>query len=124
MASNGTVQDRHIKLLKRQRGYLVNQLPDTVVLLNTLNFGSHFSTYEQSEIAKQNVPSEKSEKFLDIMEFKTKAVYQDFMRALHTLKPELAVKLEGVEREVSGGSDHSVPSSNDPSPKREFKNRI
>ncbi len=97
----------------------MNQLPDTAVLLNTLNLASHFSSYEQSEITKQKLPSERAEKFLDIMEFKTRDVYQNFIRVLKSLKPEVAVKLEGVEREVSGGSDVFMPSSNDPSPRRE-----
>ena len=118
MASNGTKQDRHVKLLKRQRGLLINQLPDTLVLLNTLKLGSYFNAYEKSEISKQKLPSDKAEKFLDIMEFKSREVYQEFMRALHLVRPDLAVRLEGVEREVSGGSDASPRASNEASPKR------
>lgn len=124
MACNGTGQDKHVKLLKRQRGLLVNQLPDTVTLLNTLKLGSYFNAYEKSEISKQKVPSDKAEKFLDIMEFKSREVYQEFMRALHLLRSDLAVRLEGVEREVSGGSDASPPASNEASPKRESAGRV
>ena len=124
MACNGTGQDRHVKLLKRQRGLLVNQLPDTVTLLNTLKLGSYFNAYEKSEISKQKVPSDKAEKFLDIMEFKPREVYQEFMRALHLLRSDLAVRLEGVEREVSGGSDASPLASNEASPKRESAGRV
>ena len=116
MASNGFSTERHVKLLKRQRALLVKQLPDLQSLLQHLSL--HFSAYEKAEILKQRIQAEKAEKFLDIMEYKPVVVYQEFLRALHTMTPDLAVRLEGLEREVSGGSAASSPGSNDSSPRR------
>ena len=97
----------------------MSQLPQLDVLLKYPKLKQHLNGYEQSQVLTQRVHSEQAEKFLDIMGVKSYNVYQDFLEALRPLKPSLVVRLEGAEREVSGGSTASSPASNESSPKRE-----
>lgn len=98
----------------------MSQLPQLDVILENPKLKVHFTGYERSQILMQHVHSEQAERFLDIMGFKSYDVYQNFLEALRPLKPSLVVRMEGAEREVSGGSAASSPASNGSSPKREW----
>lgn len=112
--SEATVMDQSKcqKILRHNRVLIIRELPDLEILLSTPEMKLHFSAYEKMEIISQKTPSERGAKFLDKMEFKSPEVYQKFVTVVRMFKPELAIKLEGAEREISNSSTASSPVSN------------
>ena len=100
MASTGQ-QTRHLKTLRRLRPVLMKELPDPAVLMSTAELTPHFTAYETSQVLSPLLPSERAEKLVDIIEFKSYEVFEKFVIVVRRFKPELGVKMEGVEREIS-----------------------
>lgn len=99
--------------LRRNRVLLMRELPDVGTLLSTLQLRRHFSDYERNQIlVHQSMPAERAAKFLDALECKSFDVYLKFLAVLRELRPDLALRLDGVEREASGSSTASSPASN------------
>ena len=90
----------------------MRELPAVAVLLDTLQLKQHFSTYEKSHILSQSVPAEKAAKFLDTLEFKSYDVYVKFLAVIREFRPDLALRLDGGQREVDASSTASSPVSN------------
>lgn len=112
MATNDHQQKRHLKTLRRLRPVLLKELPDPAVLMSATELSPHFTAYERSLVISPHLPSERVEKLIDILEFKSYEVYEKFVIVVRRFKPELGVKMEGVEREVSESSTASSPGSN------------
>lgn len=91
---------------------LMRELPAVAVLLDTLQLKHHFSTYEKSQILSLSLPAEKAAKFLDALEFKSYDVYVKFLAVLRELRPDLALRLDGGQREADASSTASSPVSN------------
>lgn len=109
---------KYLRVLRRMRPVLTRELPDTAVLLKRPELKPHFTAYEENSVLTQSLPSHRAEKFIEIMEFKSYDVYQKFVSVLRSLRTDLAIRLEGMEREVSGASTASSPGSNESSPQR------
>ena len=108
MASSG----KYVKVLRTMRAVLVREMPDVSVLLSTAELGPHFTSYEKNEATSPQRASERAEKLLQIMTYKSYEVYQKFVCVVRQFRPELAVKLEGAERQTSMSSTASSPESN------------
>ena len=108
MASSG----KYVKVLRTMRAVLVREMPDVSVLLSTAELGPHFTSYEKNEATSPQRASERAEKLLQIMTYKSYEVYQKFVCVVRQFRPELAVKLEGAERQTSVSSTASSPESN------------
>ena len=116
--ASGSEFPKFVRALRRMRPMLTRELPDTATLLKRPELKDHFTAYEVSTILSQSLPSQRAEKFVEILEFKSYEVYQKFVYVLKILRTDLAIRLEGVEREVSAASTASSPRSNECSPER------
>ena len=90
---------------------LLRELPDIETLMKTPELLPHFTSYERSKIPSPAVPSKRASNFVDALERKEPGVYEAFMAALRQFRPDLAVRLEVAEREVSVPSTASSPSN-------------
>ena len=106
------MDQRYLKVLRRKRVLLLRELPDIETLMKTPELLSHFTSYERSEILSPSVPSERASNFVHALERKGPGVYEAFVAALRQFRPDLAVRLEVAEREVSIPSTASSPVSN------------
>ena len=100
------------RVLRQHRVVLMRELPAVAVLLDTLQLKHHFSTYEKDQILSLSLPAEKAAKFLDALEFKSYDVYVKFLAVLRELRPDLALRLDGGQREADASSTASSPVSN------------
>ena len=116
--ASGSESPKFVRALRRMRPILTRELPDVAILLKRAELKHHFTAYESNTILSQSLPSHRAEKFVEILEFKSYTVYQNFVSVLKILRTDLAVRLEGVEREVSAASTASSPGSNGSSPER------
>ena len=123
MASPGSESPKFVRALRRMRPVLTRELPKVVLLLNRAELKPCFTKYESNTILSQSLPSQQAEKFIEILEFKSYDVYQKFLCVLKELRTDLAVRLEGMEREVSAASTASNAGSNQASPEREWSRR-
>ena len=91
----------------------MRELPDVGTLLSTVQLRQHFSEYERHQIIfHRSMPAERAAKFLDALECKSSDVYLKFLAALRELRPDLAIRFDGAEREASSSSTASSPASN------------
>ena len=116
--ASGSESPKFVRALRRMRPILTRELPDVAVLLKRPELKHHFTGYEISTILSHSLPSQRAEKFIEVLEFKSYDVYQTFTSVLKVLRTDLAVRLEGVEREVSAASTASSPGSSESSPNR------
>ena len=116
--ASGSESPKFVRALRRMRPILTRELPDVAILLKRAELKQYFTAYESNTILSQSLPSHRAEKFVEILEFKSYTVYQNFVSVLKILRTDLAVRLEGVEREVSAASTASSPGSNGSSPER------
>ena len=114
---------KYIRALRRMRPVLTREMPDVALLLERPELKPHFTGYEVKTILSPSLPSQRAEQFVEILEFKSYDVYQTFVTVLKALRTDLAVRLEGMEREVSAASTASSPGSNESSPNRKFDGR-
>lgn len=121
--ASGSESPKFVRALRRMRPMLTRELPDTATLLKRPELKDHFTAYEANTILSQSLPSQRAEKFIEILEFKSYQVYQKFVFVLKILRTDVAIRLEGVEREVSAASMASSPRSNECSPERKCKRR-
>lgn len=119
--ASGSETPKFVRVLRRMRPVLTRELPKVSVLLKRPELKPYFTTYESNAILSQNLPSQRAEKFIEVLEFKTYDVYQKFLSVLKELRTDLAVRLEGTEREVSTASTASYAGSNQGSPERKCK---
>ena len=106
------MDQRYLKVLRRKRVLLLQELPDMEALMKFPDLSSHFTSYERSDIISPKVPSERALNFVDALERKGPHVYETFKMVLRQFRPDLVVRLEVAEREVSIPSTASSPLSN------------
>lgn len=116
--ASGSESPKFVRVLRRMRPVLSRELPDVAMLLKRPELKPHFTVYESSTILSQSLPSQRAEKLIQILEFKSYDVYQKFVSVIKELRTDLAIRLEGMEREVSAASTASSPGSNGSSPER------
>ena len=100
------------KALKRNRILLLRDLTDVASLLSSDHLKPFFTHYERSQVLSHPVPSEKAVALLDLLDVKEHNVYESFLTALRTFKPDLASVVETSEREIRDSSAASSPCSN------------
>ena len=116
--ASGNETPKFVRALRRMRPVLTRELPKVSLLLKRPELKPHFTAYECNTILSQSLPSQQAEKLVEILEFKSYDVYQKFLCVLKELRTDLAVRLEGMEREVSAASTASYAGSNQASPER------
>ena len=119
--ASGSEAPKFVRALRRMRPVLTRELPKVDLLLKRPELKPHFTAYECNTILSQSLPSQQAEKFVEILEFKSYDVYQKFVCVLKELRTDLAVRLEGMEREVSAASTASYAGSNQASPERKSR---
>ena len=104
------MDERYQKVLRRMRTELLRQLSTVGVdnLIGVEEFGYHFSAAEKERIRSPRVPHEQVAILLDTLTFKDRGAFEHFVFALRLYNPNLAVRLEGAERETSEGSASSM----------------
>lgn len=116
--ASGNETPKFVRALRRMRPVLTRELPKVSLLLKRPELKPHFTAYECNTILSQSLPSQQAEKLVEILEFKSYDVYQKFLCVLKELRTDLAVRLEGMEREVSAASTASYAGSNQASRER------
>ena len=119
--ASGSETPKFVRALRRMRPALTRGLPEVALLLKRPELKPHFTAYESSTILSQSLSSQQAEKFIEVLEFKSYDVYQKFLCVLKELRTDLAIRLEGMEREVSTASTASYAGSNQSSPERTSK---
>lgn len=119
--ASGSETPKFVRALRRMRPVLTRELPKVDLLLKRPELKPYFTAYECNTILSQSLPSQQAEKFVEILEFKSYDVYQKFVCVLKELRTDLAVRLEGMEREVSAASTASYAGSNQASPERKSR---
>ena len=119
--ASGNDTPKFVRALRRMRPVLSRELPKVSLLLKRPELKPYFTAYESNTILSQTLPSQQAEKFIEVLEFKSYDVYQKFLCVLKELRTGLAVRLEGMEREVSTASTASYAGSNHSSPERKRK---
>lgn len=111
----------HSRTFKSLRILLIQELPDPRVLLDSPAFRDKLSLSSKSQILSPSSQCERAEKLVDVMELSSHEVFQAFLGALRPLKPELAAKVERMQREEEEGGVGGAAKGQARSSKREEK---